>query len=201
MNYIQTYENYRKEKYNNKKLIIIDIQPSYKNYMDIDMNNYVQWLNEHNYLDVLYLFNGPDLGMESEYDIQLWLNEYDLDENLDIRYYEKNYGFFRDFMDEIDDKTIILIGKYFIQKNIVDIRELSNEEKKEIIKITNIDKQYLTEDYSFYIPELKDELLSFINKGDKPLCIGGGEYECYKEVILLLEMLDFEWDEESQFIY
>jgi hypothetical protein len=201
MNYIQTYENYRKEKYNNKKLIIIDIQPSYKNYMDIDMNNYVQWLNEHNYLDVLYLFNGPDLGMESEYDIQLWLNEYDLDENLDIRYYEKNYGFFRDFMDEIDDETIILIGKYLIQKNIVDIRELSNEEKKEIIKITNIDKQYLTEDYSFYIPELKDELLSFINKGDKPLCIGGGEYECYKEVILLLEMLDFEWDEESQFIY
>jgi len=202
MIYLKTYERYRKEKYDNKKLIIIDIQPTYRIHMNMDMTDFTHWLNEHDYFNILYLYNGPDFGYEDEYEIRDWLRDYDLEDSSNMSFFEKNYAFFRDFMDnDVDDDEIVKVGKYLIEKDIRDIREIDEEDRKYLLENVDIDEKFLNGDWSFYIPEAKDELMSFLNKGDKPLCIGGGEYQCFKEIILLLRMLDFEWDEESQFIY
>jgi len=205
MKNLRTYEAYRREKYKNKRLIVVDIQPTYRIHMNMDMTIFTRWLNRHDYFDTLYLYNGPDMGMEDEYEIKEWLLDYDLDSDIarDMLFFERGYAFFRDLMDDgVDDDNIVKIGKYLIDSRIQDIRELSEEQQEELSKLTGLDTHYLDGSYMFYIPELKDELVSFLRGSDKkPLCIGGGEYECYKEVILLLQMLDYEWDEESQFIY
>ncbi|NPV13085.1 MAG: hypothetical protein HPY57_15065 [Ignavibacteria bacterium] len=70
------FENFRTEKYPNKKIIIVDIQPSYRIHMNMDMTDFTEWLNHHKYLDILYLYNGPDLGYEDENEIKDWLYIY-----------------------------------------------------------------------------------------------------------------------------
>lgn len=190
------FENFRTEKYPNKKIIIVDIQPSYRIHMNMDMTDFTEWLNHHKYLDILYLYNGPDLGYEDENEIKDWLYNYGLDSDRNIKFFEKNYAFFRDMMDNgATDKEIITLGKYMIKNGIFDSREI----KEKVPGVRN--KWINNDDFSIYIPELQDILLKFLDKGDKPLLIGGGKYECFKEVLLLLQINDFEWDEESQFIW
>jgi len=193
---ITKFESYRTESYENKKIIIVDIQPSYRIHMDMDMKDFTNWLNHHDYLDILYLFNGPYLGYENEHEIKEWLYDYGLDDTRNIEFFEKNYGFFRDMMDSgASDEEIITLGKYMIENNIfstINIKE----------NIPGVSKKWLnTNNYSIYIPDLQNVLLKFLDKNDKPLLIGGGKYECFKEVLLLLQMNNFKWDEESQFIW
>ena len=193
---ITTFESYRTELYENKKIIIVDIQPSYRIHMNMNMTDFTNWLNHHDYLDILYLYNGPDFGYEDEDEIKEWLYDYGLDDTRNIRFFEKNYAFFRNMMDNgATDEEIIKLGKYMIKNNIFDSRKIEDTVPGVCEKWINNDK------YFIYIPELQDVLLDFLDKGDRPLLIGGGKYECFKEVLLLLQMNDFKWDEESQFIW
>lgn len=192
---ITIFEKFRTEHYPNKKIIIVDIQPSYRIHMNMEMETFTNWLNHHDYLDVLYLYNGPELGYEDENEIRQWLYDYGLDSDRNIEFFEKGYAFFRDLMDSgVNDEQIVSLGKYMIKNNILDNRNITEH-------IDGVDDRWLNGDYAFYIPELQDKLLEFLDKNDKPLIIGGGEFECFKEVLLLLEMNDFECDKESQFIY
>ena len=195
---ITLFENFRREEYPNKKLIIVDIQPAYEDYMNMNMRNFTEWLNHHHDFDILYLYNGPDMGYEDEYEIREWLQGYGLETDENMTFYEKGYGFFRDFMDTgVDDDTMIEIGKYMLENNLTDHRQIKEEDRKQF----DIDEEYFANYHSFGFAGLELELESFLNKGDKPLLIGGGQYECFKEVVLMLEMMNVEWDEESQFIY
>jgi hypothetical protein len=195
---ITLFENFRREEYPNKKLIIVDIQPSYRIHMNMDMTDFTEWLNHHHDFDILYLYNGPDMGYEDEYEIREWLLEYGLETDENMTFYEKGYGFFRDFMDsDVEDDVMVEIGKYMLKNNLTDHRQIKEEDRKQF----DIDEEYFEDWYSFGFTGLEIELESFLNKGDKPLLIGGGQYECFKEVVLMLEMLGYEWDKESQFIY
>jgi len=193
---ITTFESYRKESYENKKIIIVDIQPSYRIHMNMDMTDFTYWLNHHDYLNILYLYNGPEFGYEDENEIKEWLYDYGLDDTRNIKFFEKNYGFFRDMMDcGATDQEIIKLGKYMIKNNIHGTYEIKE-------KVPDVrDKWLNSNNYGIYIPDLQDILLNFLDKGDKPLLIGGGQHECFKEVLLLLQMNDIKWDEESQFIW
>lgn len=195
---ITLFENFRREEYPNKKLIIVDIQPSYRIHMNMDMTDFTEWLNHHHDFDILYLYNGPDMGYEDEYEIREWLLEYGLETDENMIFYEKGYGFFRDFMDsDVEDDVMVEIGKYMLKNNLTDHRQIKEEDRKQF----DIDEEYFEDWHSFGFTGLEIELESFLNKGDKPLLIGGGQYECFKEVVLMLEMLGYEWDKESQFIY
>jgi len=146
----------------------------------------------------LISYNGPDMGYEDEYEIREWLLEYGLETDENMTFYEKGYGFFRDFMDsDVEDDVMVEIGKYMLKNNLTDHRQIKEEDRKQF----DIDEEYFEDWYSFGFTGLEIELESFLNKGDKPLLIGGGQYECFKEVVLMLEMLGYEWDKESQFIY
>ena len=192
----EQFEQFRKLRYINNKIIIVDIQPSYRIHMNMDMHDFTEWLNYHDYLDILYLYNGPDLGYEDEGEIREWLYAYGLDSDRNITFYEKNYGFFRDMMDSgASKKEIVTLGKYMIENNISDSRDIT------IDKVPGVNKKWLKDDYSIYIPDVKDVIDDFLDKGDVPLVIGGGKHECFGEIILLLKMMDIKYDKESQFIY
>lgn len=184
------------------KLIIVDIQPAHKKFIDFNMNDFISWINNSGFDQIFCLYNGPELGyVDDEFMINQWYIDWGLDMNIDINYYEKSYGWFRDIMEKLPDEDIIKIGKYMIEYDILDSRDLSKKDI-EIMKKENINVTYFgSEDYIMYIPELKDYLLENIYSEDEIILCGGGSDECYKEVSLLLEMIELPYKEKIKFIY
>jgi len=64
MNYLKLFETFYQK---NFPLIVVDVQPGYEDYIDFDIEEFCEYLNEQE--KILYLFNGPDLGYEDEYEI------------------------------------------------------------------------------------------------------------------------------------
>jgi len=102
------FYNFLNEK-RKRSIIVVDIQPMYKNFFDFNIEDFVKFLLENG--NILYFYNGPDTVEEdSKIDIINFLIE-----NLEHSYYEygeidkdlyyklsnetkwvdKGYGFFR----------------------------------------------------------------------------------------------------------
>ena len=179
------------------KLIIVDIQPEYSSYIPfniVDVLNYADKFNE-----ILILFNGPDLGMNSEEELKSWYwQNIDYDEeksnslNDKMTFFEKGYGFFRNFMDEdVDYYEIIKIVKYMMNNGINDLRELTDEQVELLGIKLNI------EDNMINIPDLAEILPQWSGAA----IIGGGKDECLAEVMILANALDIDINEDDSYIY
>lgn len=198
MKFIKNFENVSNS---SETIIVVDIQPSYKKYINFDINSFCDFLNNHNG-QILYLYNGPDLGYEDENEIFDWLLDNGLNEDkyYNITFFEKNYGFFRDIMDKyISDDNIVEIIKYLINNNIQDSRNFSEKDKEYLIS-NGISEDYLNDDYSIYLPELYNFFKSYLNKNNNIL-VGGGYKECLKEVELLLNSMDINYIKQFEYVY
>ena len=185
---------------NSKTILIVDIQPGHKNYISFDIYDFVEYLNKNKEKNILYLFNGTELGYDSEYDIKNWLIKYGLDDDIYIEFYEKTYGFFRDLIDTgIDDKYIIELGKYMIYNSLYSLNDIPDNYKLEFYKNNNIDLN----EYSFFtIPyDIKEFLEDNIYKNEILELLGGGKDECLLEIKLLLNMMNINYNENYDFIY
>jgi len=194
MRYLKTYESMSYD-----YVLVVDIQPGHEEWIDFDIEEFCGWLNA---LDesIIYLFNGPEFGYEDENEIKMWLIDHGLDEDLaySISFYEKNYAFFRDYMDNgVSDEDVVKVGKYLIENDVRDTRQIPDKDKNKF----NISRKYFTDGYSMYIPDLYDFLTNFIDKNSRPLLVGGGRDECLKEVELMLQMMDVDYELEDDYVY
>lgn len=57
------------------ELVVVDVQPAYKNYIKFNIESFINYIKQQDYSRILYLFNGPDFGFETEQEIQEWLFE------------------------------------------------------------------------------------------------------------------------------
>lgn len=192
-----------------KSLLIIDVQNTYIEYInkkDSVLSNIEKLAKNHD--NVIYLYDnisGQDLYSEIPDD---WLEGYNEESFYDSFNYiiEKQYGFFRDFMDSynlgLEVEEIIKLGKFCLKEGISDIRDIN--ENQETLKRFN--KHFLnskiTPDifdvYSFWIPlDLCDELRSYSSF----TVVGGGLNECLKEVCILLDILDIKYQIEYTCCY
>lgn len=185
-----------------ENLIIVDIQPAYSKFIDFNVDEYINWINNSSFDEIFCLYNGPDLGYDDdEYKIEQWYYSWGLDRDIKMRFFEKSYGWFRDFMEDMDEQNIISIGKYMIEHDIWDSRYFKRKDIK-ILKDRGIRTRYLnTEDRVMYIPELKDYLSNNIYTDEHITICGGGVNECYKEVNMLLKMMGYKFKEKIKFIY
>ena len=89
--------------------MIVDIQPSYESYIPF-LDEFVNFLNKNTFNSITYLYNGPELGMETETDMIEWLYENGLKKSKfdQITFQDKGYAFFRSFMDLGMDKTDLI---------------------------------------------------------------------------------------------
>ena len=82
-----------------KHLIVIDVQPEYKQYFSHMINDFIGFLNGNfSEMDQLtFFYNGDNIGMISEANYKYWLYENGLDEEIieSSNFYDKGYGFFR----------------------------------------------------------------------------------------------------------
>lgn len=180
---------------NSKTLIIVDIQPAYAKNIRFNISDFVKFLAESDYQNYLYLYNGPELGFESEEDIKYWLYEHSNEammEELDkVKWFEKNYAFFRNAMDNgTDEDDIIKVAKKLIQKHENDSRDLSEEDWEEL------GIESFGED-NIYIPDVLDVLKKYNNID---IC-GGDQNECLKEVEICLDILGKSYTQVRKFIF
>ena len=186
-------------------LVVVDIQPEYESATPFDIGDMLRSASE-NYSRVLFLYNGEDtLGMVSESELKnFYFEKLDYDEEafeellLKSEFFDKGYGFFRDVMDSdicFPRQDIIKIVKYMIDNDIVDIRDLS-EEDVDSIAVDDLLFDDL-EDYGFNIPDL-EEVLPRWSGSD---IAGGARNECLAEVEILASAQGLSFNQVDQFIY
>ncbi len=186
----------------NENLIIVDIQPAYNNFINFNMNDFTNWINNSSFDKIFCLYNGSELGYDdNEYMIDYWYREWGLDKSINFSFFEKSYGWFRDIMEDSDEETVISIGKYMIEHEIWDSQHFKNKDI-EILKNKGVNVRHLGGDGRvMYIPELKDYLLNNIYSDKHITICGGGIEECYKETLLLLQMMEYKFVEKIKFVY
>ena len=186
-------------------LVVVDIQPEYESATPFDIGDMLRSAAE-NYSRVLFLYNGEDtLGMVSESDLKnFYFEKLDYDEEAfeellsKSEFFDKGYGFFRDVMDSdicFPRQDIIKIVKYMIDNDVVDIRDLS-EEDVDSIAVDDLLFDDL-EDYGFNIPELEEVLPKWSGSD----IAGGARNECLAEVEILASAQGLSFNQVDRFIY
>lgn len=178
-----------------KSLIVVDIQPEYKKFMPSKLvDNLIRYITEKfdKLHQVLFLYNGEELGMISEDDYKIWLIDNGLEEELvdQCHFFDKGYAFFRNIMNQgFDDDAIGALIQYMIKHKIRDSRDMADVDWDSYLREKDSDvavKEFIKDNEdAIYIPELVDFLKPINNIA---LC-GGGVDECLKEVEFVLDAL------------
>jgi hypothetical protein len=212
MKHLKLFENFNDEIFENKDLIIVDIQPEYEEFFNFNIYDYIEFLNINykKFNKIILLYNGYEtLGMITENDFRFWLLENGLEEDVlnYIETYDKSYAFFRFCLDSnIEDDMIITLVKWMYEKNINDSRDITLEDWDEIekyygknISLKEIRLLLENADDMINIPDLMNYLKN--NVHNKILLTGGGLKECLKEVEIALQALDKPYKIYDKFTY
>lgn len=187
----------------NNVLISIDIQPEYENYMRFKPYSFISWLeaNSEKYSKIVFLFNGPELGFQSEDEYKMWLIENEMSEDLleQIEFFDKGYAFFRNAMDAgLDEGEILKLINYMYKNNINDSREIEDEVWAQIgLDAATIEHMNKNED-ALFIPDVMNYLSKIT--GNISL-VGGGKNECLREVEFCLKVLNKPYTLINEWVY
>jgi len=170
---------------NDSQLIIVDVQ---KVFLDYIPQKIVHGILEYskNFENVLYIYDvlNSDIVDFSNHDMPDSFFEYDHVHAFDK--YQKEYAFFRNWMDTgVDEEDIINVAKYMIENGVNDSRDIDFEE---LDLELNTDIDYLQGDDCIYIPDVVSDLEHVVK--DRPILVGGGHDECLREIYLLLQAMD-----------
>lgn len=187
----------------NNVLISVDIQSEYEKYMKFKPYSFVNWLenNYEKYSKIVFLFNGPELGFQSEDEYKTWLIDNNMSEELleKIDFFDKGYAFFRNAMDAgLDEKEILKLINYMYKNNINDSRNIEDGVWSKIgLDASTIEHMNKNED-ALFIPDVMN-YLSDIN--GKIYLVGGGENECLREVEFCLRVLSKPYNIIKEWVY
>ncbi len=190
-----------------KTIINVDIQPEYSKWITFNVNDWVQFINKSAPLNnLVFLFNGADtLGMISESDYRMWLNDLGIDEDVinNAVFYDKGYAFFRYCMDNsIDENDVAQLIRFMISNNINDSRDIDEDMWNQFMEETGNSMEDIrglleNADDMVSIPDLMDFLQNYSNI----VLTGGGINECLKEVEIALLALDKNFNVLTQYTY
>lgn len=187
------------------RLIVVDIQPKYAEGAPFTIEQFAKSLRKFKG-SILYFYNGEGMGLESITDLKNWLQnslgEYtpEFDEWINnIHFVEKNYGFFRDFLDSgYSELDIQLIFLNLISTHKWSTLELTEEEASNIQISDDLKKKLIDKSYVVAVPNFNIDILK---EFDGTTICGGARDECLKELQILMDALGYTYNEFSEFIY
>jgi len=188
------------EKKYSKDLIVVDIQPAYESSFRYFTSKFVDYLNDNEFTNIIYLYNGPDMGYESESDIISWLYENGVEEDIldQMTFFEKGYGFFRSAMDsDILEDEIIRVLQFMIKNNYNDARDINPDEWDELDAESM--QELVDSGDIIYLPD--DYLIKMMSRSKTPILIGGGQYECLAEIEILMQTINKKYKLNRDLIY
>src|SRR5581483_6939801 len=170
---------------NSIKLAICDIQPEHAGNIVFDMRDFCKFAMT--YPEVYVLYNGPELGYGNASNIARWYNKFGIPFQVlqTWKWYEKNYAWFRDLMDQgcWHRDHLIRLARFMIMNRKWDWRNLTKQDFRRL-KIPDMTIK-LVNDYHFAIPDLAFR----IRRLDGADICGGGVNECLDEVMILAEAM------------
>lgn len=185
-------------------LVVVDVQPFYENGFEHLTPSYIEKLENTN-KPIIYFFVGSELSNEGKDDIIIFLLKNGLSEDKcdSIKFVEKDYGFYRSFMDSnVSSNSVMHIVKSMREDGINDLRDIENDGyeciadwKPELVsKLSKNDllkaELLLQGGDTIYLPYFSDKLFKSFNSDSKLEIIGGGRWECLEEIAIHLRSLD-----------
>lgn len=170
-------------------LVVVDVQPAYQDACEDIIYEVIEKINKSEQ-PVIFFFVGRELDCDTKSDVIGYLLEHGIEENrIDgIRFIEKDYGFFRTWMDAgVSHDKILKTIRYMNENKINDTRDFSDEDWT-----NTVGNQYSHRAYSeefFALPNFNQKLFKekFV---DNLELIGGGRYECLLEIDFFLKGLN-----------
>lgn len=186
------------ESVNHNVLVCVDIQEEYADFFNFNTSIFIDFLN-NNDNKIYYIYNGEEMGGPSIYKLYDWLIDNGLIESkLDnIIFHSKEYGFFRDYIDEYSDYGLLELIGFMINNNILDSRDIEYS-TFENFESPNI-REFLETTGSVYLDLI---LINFIKTlpSSFEIC-GGGENECLFEIEILCNFFKKKVIRNNNFIY
>lgn len=174
---------------NNPFLVVVDIQPSYHPGSYQVVPDIIDKLNTTKQ-NIFFFYVGRDFGLDSKEDVIMYLLENGLDEDKikNIKFIEKTYGYYRNWIDSnIEDDVIIRAIKIMKNENINDSRDFEEKHWSEIISNSGVDRFFL-EQNSIHDIDFNADIFKYPEVNNFEL-VGGGRQECLKELELYLKAI------------
>jgi hypothetical protein len=191
-----------------KNLIVVDIQPLYKDNIKFSINDFANFLLAIK-KNILYFYNGPDtIGSEdSPENIMMWLTEEAPQlENMDwnkVEFYDKGYSFFRDWMDAgVSDNGMKQALRYMYMNRKHDSRDIPVETWKEILPPKDFDAigdSIADEGRTIWTPDIS--IGDIKNNWNNSLLCGGSLNECMKEIMIMMSTFNIGYTIVDKFTY
>ena len=194
------------ENFSGKTFISVDIQPAYENAFGFKIYQFCEFLNNLECDQLIFLFNGPDLGFPDEQEYKYWLLENGLNEEVldGALFFDKGYAFFRNAMDNnLDEDVLANFVRFMYDNDIRDSRDMTREMWAKYLRLhRRTDKKEAYEllrdsEDCVNIPDLMD----FLKRYRNIMLTGGGVNECLKEVEIALKALNQPYQIYSDYTY
>ena len=187
-----SFSKYINEGKKGKSLIICDVQPhDVGSYIRWDMSKFAKFVNSYD--SVLVLYNGADMGWETENDMYDYYDSIGIDVNK-CEFVEKYYAYFREWIDagmDYDDMMVLLT--YMLKKRIWD------SDDEHIRQIAYDELGISLDDYGYsYIPI--DIAKTVKGWSGSDLC-GGGKHECLYELEMLMDLYKIKYKTQNKWVY
>lgn len=178
-------------------LLVVDVQPAYAHHCQYIIPKVCDLIN-HSRGKVIILFNGSESSTTEDtlFDVQDYFLENGLDEELlhRIDFVEKEYGFFRCWMDyQVTDRVIIKVIRAMQLRQIHDALDLDLTEI-----LTPEEFAELPED-TIYFPGFMD--INLLRQLSPFYMIGGGRNECLREIELICNAFNIRYKRINSLIY
>jgi hypothetical protein len=176
-------------------ILIVDVQPAYDPYCKRVVGKIADLINNHRG-NITVLYNAEGMTNDTEYDVISYFEEHGVEyDNLEkLNMVEKEYGFFRGWMDNgVDDRIILKIIRAMVTQRVNDSRDLNLEE------ILGDDFDSVPEYDSIYMPDFMS-LGTLRNMSPFYMC-GGGRTECLREIELICNAFNIRYKRMNNLIY
>lgn len=170
-------------------LVVVDIQRSYEQGCMLLMPKAIEKINNTTQ-NIFFFYVGVSAGCDHKDDVIGFLLEYGLDEyKLDqITFIEKDYGFYRNWMDEGIDQSVILKAISLMNEHqLKDSRQLTETQLNYVLKGHEQHRYFVLEN-PIVAPRMYDKKLREANLTQVEL-MGGGRFECLEEINIYLQSL------------
>lgn len=180
-------------------VLVIDVQPAYGHHCNKIASKVCNLLN-HQQGKIVIMYNNEELSGDTLEDIYQYYIDYGLDPELiedgKIKFIEKEYAFFRGWMDNgIDDSIIIKVVRAMVTKRINDSRDLDLSEilpENEFEQVDDLGD-------AIYMPYWAD--LNFLRGLSPFLMMGGGRKECLREIELICNAFNIRYKRVNSLVY
>ena len=185
-------------------ILVVDVQPAYNDWCGRIVPNICQLLNQQVGKKVV-MFNDAEISADYLDDVKMYYLDNGLDEEIleDITFIEKQYSFFRGWMDAgysegsqfIEDSTIIKTIRAMVMQRKHDSRDL---DLKKILTPDEFEEIENTAD-SIYMPDYVD-IAMLRNLSPFYMC-GGGRKECLREIELACNAFNIRYKRIDSLVY